>query len=274
MTKPLLEVENLTKKFTLSKSLFGKKEELVAVDQVSFSLDKGKTLGIVGESGSGKSTLARCIIGLYQDVEGKIIFDGQDLTDLSKKELRQVKTRMQMVFQDPYSSLNPRFTAGNIILESLRVGSKKSQREKVEKVKKTMERCGLSSRYYNRYPHEFSGGQRQRISIARALVTEPDLLILDEPTSALDVSIQAQIIGLLKDLQKELGLTYLFISHDLAVVANLCHEVAVMDQGKIVEKGSRDQIFIRPQQAYTKKLLQAIPIDHPAQRRLDSMGTK
>lgn len=274
MTKPLLEVENLTKKFTLSKSLFGKKEELVAVDQVSFSLDKGKTLGIVGESGSGKSTLARCIIGLYQDVEGKIIFDGQDLTDLSKKELRQVKTRMQMVFQDPYSSLNPRFTAGNIILESLRVGSKKSQREKVEKVKKTMERCGLSSRYYNRYPHEFSGGQRQRISIARALVTEPDLLILDEPTSALDVSIQAQIIGLLKDLQKELGLTYLFISHDLAVVANLCHEVAVMDQGKIVERGSRDQIFIRPQQAYTKKLLQAIPIDHPAQRRLDSMGTK
>ena len=274
MTKPLLEVENLTKKFTLSKSLFGKKEELVAVDQVSFSLDKGKTLGIVGESGSGKSTLARCIIGLYQDVEGKIIFDGQDLTDLSKKEFRQIKTRMQMVFQDPYSSLNPRFTAGNIILESLRVGSKKSQREKVEKVKKTMERCGLSSRYYNRYPHEFSGGQRQRISIARALVTEPDLLILDEPTSALDVSIQAQIIGLLKDLQKELGLTYLFISHDLAVVANLCHEVAVMDQGKIVERGSRDQIFIRPQQAYTKKLLQAIPIDHPAQRRLDSMGTK
>lgn len=274
MTKPLLEVENLTKKFTLSKPLFGKKEELVAVDQVSFSLGKGKTLGIVGESGSGKSTLARCIIGLYQDVEGKIIFDGQDLTDLSKKEFRQIKTRMQMVFQDPYSSLNPRFTAGNIILESLRVGSKKSQREKAEKVKETMERCGLSSRYYNRYPHEFSGGQRQRISIARALVTEPDLLILDEPTSALDVSIQAQIIGLLKDLQKELGLTYLFISHDLAVVANLCHEVAVMDQGKIVEKGSRDQIFIRPQQAYTKKLLQAIPIDHPAQRRLDSMGTK
>lgn len=267
MTKSLLEVENLTKKFTLGKKLFGQKEELLAVDNVSFSLDQGKTLGIVGESGSGKSTLARCIIGLYREVQGKILFDGQDLVTLSKKDFRKVRPRIQMVFQDPYSSLNPRFSAGNMILESLRNMPGRVQGDPRERVKKTMELCGLSSSYYNRYPHEFSGGQRQRISIARALVTQPDLVILDEPTSALDVSIQAQIIDLLKDLQKEFSLTYLFISHDLAVVANLCHHVAVMEKGKIVERGSRDEIFIHPQEDYTKKLLRAIPVDHPSKRK-------
>lgn len=274
MTKSLLEVENLTKKFTLSKKLFGQKEELLAVDHVSFSLDQGKTLGIVGESGSGKSTLARCIIGLYQEVQGKILFDGQDLVTMSKKDFRRVRPRIQMVFQDPYSSLNPRFSAGNMILESLRNMPGKIQGDPRERVKETMELCGLSSNYYNRYPHEFSGGQRQRISIARALVTQPDLVILDEPTSALDVSIQAQIIDLLKDLQKEFSLTYLFISHDLAVVANLCHDVAVMEKGKIVERGSRDEIFIRPQEDYTKKLLRAIPIDHPSKRKSSSICSR
>ena len=267
MTKSLLEVENLSKKFTLGKKLFGQKEELLAVDNVSFSLDQGKTLGIVGESGSGKSTLARCIIGLYREVQGKILFDGQDLVTLSKKDFRKVRPRIQMVFQDPYSSLNPRFSAGNMILESLRNMPGRVQGDPRERVKETMELCGLSSSYYNRYPHEFSGGQRQRISIARALVTQPDLVILDEPTSALDVSIQAQIIDLLKDLQKEFSLTYLFISHDLAVVANLCHHVAVMEKGKIVERGSRDEIFIHPQEDYTKKLLRAIPVDHPSKRK-------
>lgn len=267
MTKSLLEVENLSKKFTLGKKLLGQKEELLAVDNVSFSLDKGKTLGIVGESGSGKSTLARCIIGLYREVQGKILFDGQDLVTLSKKDFRKVRPRIQMVFQDPYSSLNPRFSAGNMILESLRNMPGRVQGDPRERVKETMELCGLSSSYYNRYPHEFSGGQRQRISIARALVTQPDLVILDEPTSALDVSIQAQIIDLLKDLQKEFSLTYLFISHDLAVVANLCHHVAVMEKGKIVERGSRDEIFIHPQEDYTKKLLRAIPVDHPSKRK-------
>lgn len=274
MTKSLLEVENLTKKFILSKKLFGQKEELLAVDHVSFSLDQGKTLGIVGESGSGKSTLARCIIGLYQEVQGKILFDGQDLVTMSKKDFRRVRPRIQMVFQDPYSSLNPRFSAGNMILESLRNMPGKIQGDPRERVKETMELCGLSSSYYNRYPHEFSGGQRQRISIARALVTQPDLVILDEPTSALDVSIQAQIIDLLKDLQKEFSLTYLFISHDLAVVANLCHDVAVMEKGKIVERGSRDEIFIRPQEDYTKKLLRAIPTDHPSKRKSSSICSR
>ena len=274
MAQELLKVENLSKSFLLSKNLLGKKEILKAVDQVSFSLDQGETLGIVGESGSGKSTLARCIMGLYPDVEGHIYFDGQDINALSPKNLHSLRPRMQMVFQDPYSSLNPRFTAGAIILESLRNLKKGKKEDQVEKVKETMEVCGLSPDFYQRYPYEFSGGQRQRISIARALVTEPDLVILDEPTSALDVSIQAQIIDLLKKLQKDLGLTYIFISHDLAVVANLCHQVAVMEKGHLVETGDLEDLFQNPKKDYTKRLLRAIPIDHPSKRKNSSICTK
>lgn len=265
----ILRCEHVKKSFPIkgTKRLFGKPKTVKAVDNVSLTLEEGETLGIVGESGSGKSTLARCIMRLYDDVEGKIVLLGTDITNLSQKELRPHRKEMQMIFQDPYSSLNPRMTAGEIIGENLRTQGDVTGPELKKRTLETMELCGLSEYHYPRYPHEFSGGQRQRISIARALITNPKLVIADEPTSALDVSIQAQIINLLEDLQEELGLSYIFISHDLAVVEHISTRVAVMYRGKIVESGDKEEIYHHPKHEYTKTLLSAIPVSHPAMRK-------
>lgn len=263
----LLEVKHLTKRFVTRKSLFQPKKELLAVDDVSFSLEAGKTLGIVGESGSGKSTLARCVMRLYDDVEGTILLQGEDITRLSQRQLRPYRKKMQMVFQDPFSSLNPRMSAQEIVEETLYNQGVGDGKERRERALETMELCGLSRYHATRFPHEFSGGQRQRLAIARAFVSRPDLVICDEPTSALDVSIQAQIINLLMDLQEEMGLSYLFISHDLAVVEHIAQEVAVMYRGRVVEQGPREVIFQDPRHAYTKRLLAAIPPNHPREAR-------
>ncbi|MDO5713526.1 MAG: ATP-binding cassette domain-containing protein [Tissierellia bacterium] len=266
----ILRCEHVKKFFPMKgskKSIFGKPDMVKAVNDVSFVLKEGETLGIVGESGSGKSTLARCIMRLYDNVEGKIELLGKDITHLSQKELRPYRKHMQMIFQDPYSSLNPRMTAGEIIGENLKNQGNIHGAELRQRTLETMELCGLSKYHYPRYPHEFSGGQRQRISIARALITNPKLVIADEPTSALDVSIQAQIINLLKDLQDELSLSYIFISHDLAVVEHISTKVAVMYLGKIVEAGEKEEIYHHPKHEYTKTLLSAIPISHPGMRK-------
>lgn len=263
----LLEVKHLTKRFKSRKSLFQRPKELLAVDNVSFTLKAGQTLGIVGESGSGKSTLARCVMRLYDDIEGTILLRGDDITHLSQRQMRPYRKKMQMVFQDPFSSLNPRMSAQEIVEETLYNQGVAKGIERRELALETMELCGLSRYHATRFPHEFSGGQRQRLAIARAFVSQPDLVICDEPTSALDVSIQAQIINLLMDLQEEMHLSYLFISHDLAVVEHLAQDVAVMYRGRIVEQGSREDIFTAASHPYTQRLLAAIPPDHPRQRK-------
>lgn len=262
----ILRCENVSKTFYRKKeSFFGKPSEVHAVKGVSFVLEEGKTLGIVGESGSGKSTLARCIMGLYSDVGGKITLMGKNITNLSQREMLPYRKVMQMIFQDPYSSLNPRMTCGENIGETLyNQGVRRKELE--ERTLITMEQCGLLREYYPRYPHEFSGGQRQRIAIARALITSPKLILCDEPTSALDVSIQAQIINLLEDLQEEMGLSYIFISHDLAVVEHISDDVAVMYLGEVVETGTKKEIYGNPKHPYTKTLLSAIPVSHPKYR--------
>lgn len=265
----LLKVINLTKDFPLGKrGLFSKGESKRAVDSVSFSMERGQTLGIVGESGSGKSTLARCILRLYDDIEGQVIFEGQDILQAKKDQIKALRKDIQMIFQDPYSSLNPRMTAGQIVSEPLvNLGFKGDIKKEAVGI---MERCGLSSHHFHRYPHEFSGGQRQRIGIARALIVKPKLVIADEPTSALDVSIQAQIMNLLKDLQEEMGLSYLFISHNLAVVKHISDQVGVMYKGRLIELNKAEEIYKNPQEDYTKKLLAAIPVDHPSERKKES----
>lgn len=266
MSQPILRLDNVTKTFPLEKkSLFNRHpDELKAVDGVTLFVQKGRTLGIVGESGSGKSTLGRCILGLYPDIQGDILFEGESIIDYTPTKLRKYRRHVQMIFQDPYSSLNPRMKAGEIIAEPLiNLGETKDLKAKVLE---TMERCGLQPHHYDRYPHEFSGGQRQRIGIARALILEPEIIIADEPTSALDVSIQAQIINLMEKLQKEMGLTYIFISHDLSVVEHISDDVAVMYLGQIVEVAPREELYKNPRHPYTKKLLNAIPIDNPRKR--------
>lgn len=263
----LLRLENVTKDFPIGrKPIFsGKQKTFRAVDNVSFSLGEKETLGIVGESGSGKSTLARCILKLYDDIEGKIIFQDKDILQTDKKEMLDVRKEIQMIFQDPYSSLNPRMTAGQIIAEPLvNLGFKGDLRKEALKM---LLMCGLSKHHYERYPHEFSGGQRQRIGIARALIVKPKLVLADEPTSALDVSIQAQIMNLLEDLQEEMNLSYIFISHNLAVVEHISDRVGVMYKGKIVELNDREEIYRNPQDDYTKKLLSAIPAERPSPRK-------
>ncbi len=264
LRKPLLEVRNLRKCFPIKKSLTGKTlQELVAVDDVSFDLYPGETLGIVGESGCGKTTLGRTILKLHPSSGGEIIYNGQDIAGYSRTQMRSLRTEMQIIFQDPYSSLPPRATVGDILSEPVKVHKIVPPSEVKNYVIKLMEQCGLRDYYYERYPHEFSGGQRQRICIARALAVNPKLVICDEPVSALDVSIQAQIINLLKQLQRERNLTYLFISHDLSVVKFISDKIGVMYLGSMVEFGAKKDIFTNPLHPYTRALFSAIPSPDP-----------
>ncbi|MDG2053966.1 MAG: ATP-binding cassette domain-containing protein [Phycisphaerales bacterium] len=258
--QPLLSVQNLSTYFPVRTGLFRRVTgQLKAVDDVSFDLHRGHTLGLVGESGCGKSTLARTILRLIKAHSGNVNFDGQNLMALSGRQLRRQRQSMQIIFQDPVGSLNPRLRIGSIVGEPLRVHRIASGKELQKRVHALLEECGMPASAAQRFPHEFSGGQRQRIGIARALALEPRLVVCDEPTSALDVSIQAQILNLLQDLQDRHGLAYLFISHDMAVISHICDRIAVMNKGKIVELGPRDQVVKNPQHPYTQRLLAAVP---------------
>ena len=260
----LLELKGLKKNFVVARNLFGRpKKFLHAVDNVSFKLKKGKTLGIVGESGCGKTTMGRTILRLHEANGGEVWFNGQEVTKLSNKAFDKLRPNMQMIFQDPYASLSPRLTVGAIIGEAALEHGLITKAEYRDYVLKVMKMCGLQPHYYERYPHEFSGGQRQRICIARALALKPKLVVCDEPVSALDVSIQAQIINMLKELQKELGLTYVFISHDLSVVKHISDEVGVMYLGSMVEYGAKERIFNNTLHPYTKALFSAVPVPNP-----------
>jgi oligopeptide transport system ATP-binding protein len=265
----LLRVRDLRKEFPVRSGFLIERvsHTINAVDGVSFEIEEGKTLGLVGESGSGKSTTGYCILQLTKPTSGSIRFDGKELTKLSGEQLRKVRQDMQIVFQDPYSSLDPRMTVGNIVSEPLEVhgmGTRKSRRETVRRL---LEVVGFNPNFTNRYPHEFSGGQRQRIGIARALALSPKLIVCDEPVSALDVSIQAQILNLLKDLQRDFGLTYLFISHDLAVVRTMADDIAVMNRGKLVEVGRAEEVYANPKDEYTRALFTAVPVPDPRRQR-------
>lgn len=260
----ILEVKNLKKYFPLNRNFFGKPQTyLRAVDNVSFGVKKGQTIGVVGESGCGKTTLGRTILKLYDSDGGKIWFDGKDLTEIKRNKMNNLRVDIQLVFQDPYSSLPPRMTVGSIISEAVKVHNIVPKEEVQSYVLKIMEQCGLQPSYYDRYPHEFSGGQRQRICIARALAVKPKLVICDEPVSALDVSIQAQVINLLKKLQNEMDLTYVFISHDLSVVKYITNQILVMYLGNMMEYGDTDEIFDNPLHPYTKALFSAVPVPNP-----------
>lgn len=263
----ILEVRHLKKHFVLKKTLMGKPiSTLKAVDDVSFTVLPGETLGIVGESGCGKTTMGRTILKLHQPTSGQIFFKGEDIAKKSSKEMRALRTKMQIVFQDPYSSLPPRSTVGDILSEPVKVHGIVPPDKVKEYVLELMEQCGLRDYYYERYPHEFSGGQRQRICIARALAVMPELVVCDEPVSALDVSIQAQIINLLKKLQKERNLTYLFISHDLSVVKFISDKIGVMYLGSMMEFGTKDEIFENPLHPYTNALFSAVPNPDPDEK--------
>lgn len=264
MAEDILVVKNLKKYFPIKKNFFGKPTVFVrAVDGVSFTVKKGNTLGIVGESGCGKTTMGRTILRLHDITDGEVIYDGKNIQKLSNKEMRKMRPKMQIIFQDPYSSLSPRITVGEIIGEAVREHRIVEKSQYKQHILQTMINCGLQPHYFDRYPHEFSGGQRQRICIARALSLNPELVICDEPVSALDVSIQAQIINLLKDLQKKHNLTYIFISHDLSVVEHISDQVGVMYLGSLVEFADTEKIFNNPCHPYTKALFSAIPIPDP-----------
>ena len=259
----LLEVKDLCKYFPVNKGLFKEKSYVKAVDRVSFTLNKGETLGIVGESGCGKTTMGRTVLKLYNPTSGKIIFQGQDITNKSTKEMVPLRKELQMIFQDPYASLDPRMTVGDIIGEAIDVHKLYTGEERTNKIRNLLSRVGLASDHINRYPHEFSGGQRQRIGIARALAVQPSFIVCDEPISALDVSIQAQVINMLEELQEELGLTYLFIAHDLSMVKHISTHIGVMYLGRMVEKGESNAVYSECLHPYTKALLSAVPIPDP-----------
>ena len=265
--QPLLSVEGLKTYFPVRGTPLGAAPRFVrAVDGVDFTIGKGKTLGLVGESGSGKTTVGRTILRLIAATEGAVDFDNQDVFSLDNKAMRALRRRMQIIFQDPMSSLNPRMNIATIVAEPLIVHSDLSRSQRKQRVGELLERVGLSAGYMTRYPHEFSGGQRQRIGIARALASGPDFIVCDEPVSALDVSIQAQILNLLSDLQRDMGLSFLFIAHNLAVVEHFSDEVAVMYLGRIVEKADRDSLYARPMHPYTQALLSAIPVPDPEKK--------
>jgi oligopeptide transport system ATP-binding protein len=260
---PLVEVSHLVKHFTRDAGMFRAGTRIAAVDDVSFSIEAGETFGLVGESGSGKTTTGRCILRLIEPSSGDVRFRGEDVRAFSNRRMREARRDMQIVFQDPYSSLNPRMRARQIVEEPLiihKLGARQARRERVAELFRLV---GLDPAHLDRYPHQFSGGQRQRIGLARALALNPSFVILDEPVSALDVSVQAQVVNLLMDLQQQLTLTYLFIAHDLRLVEHICNRVAVMYLGKIVEMGPTAALFASPQHAYTKALLSAIPVPDP-----------
>jgi ABC-type oligopeptide transport system ATPase subunit len=260
---PLVEVSRLVKQFTRGAGLFQSGTTVTAVDDVSFAIDEGETFGLVGESGSGKTTTGRCMLRLVEPTSGEVKFRGENVLGFARARMRQARRDMQIVFQDPYSSLNPRMRARQIVEEPLIIHKIGSRAERRARVAELFELVGLNAAHLERYPHQFSGGQRQRIGLARALALNPSFLILDEPVSALDVSIQAQVINLLMDLQQQLKLTYLFIAHDLRLVEHICSRVAVMYLGKIVEMAPTASLFAAPQHAYTRALLSAIPIPDP-----------
>jgi oligopeptide transport system ATP-binding protein len=265
----LLQVRNLVKQFPIKRGLIFERtvDYVNAVDDVSFDIERGTTLGLVGESGSGKSTTGYCVLQILRPTSGSVVFQGRDLTELQGEELRKTRRSMQLVFQDPHASLDPRMTVGDIVGEPLAIHKVGSRAERRNRVRELLDTVGFDPSFTNRYPHEFSGGQRQRIGIARALALSPDLLVLDEPVSALDVSIQAQILNLLKDLQREFGLTYLFIAHDLAVVRTMSDRIAVMSAGKLVEQGPAEEVYAQPKDRYTKELLAAVPVPDPRKMR-------
>jgi oligopeptide transport system ATP-binding protein len=268
--QPLLKVTDLVKHFPVRRGLLLDREvdRVKAVDGVSFSVGRGETLGLVGESGSGKSTLSRTILQLLEPTSGSVLFDGREIAGLPRRKMRPLRREMQMIFQDPFASLNPRKRAGQIVGDPLRqFGAPSSSAELRRRVDELLERVGLATEHHDRYPHEFSGGQRQRIGIARALALRPKLIVADEPVSALDVSIQAQIVNLLQDLQDELGFTYVFVAHDIGVVRHVSDRIAVMHEGRIVEEGAADQLCESPRDPYTKALLAAVPIPDPREAR-------
>lgn len=268
MAEELLKVENLKKYFPIKSGLLQKTTGNVkAVDDISFIINKGETFGLVGESGCGKSTTGRTILRLHEKTEGNVEFKGIKIHDLKREELRKLRPKMQMIFQDPYSSLNPRMTVGQVIGEALIEHKLVSKLDAKDKVLEVMDLCGLAPYHIKRYPHEFSGGQRQRIGIARALALNPEFIVADEPVSALDVSIQSQIINLLIESQEKYGLSYLFISHDLSVVKHICHKVGVMYLGSLIEFADKDGLYKNPLHPYTKALLSAVPIPDPTIKR-------
>lgn len=263
--KVLVDVQQLKKHFVKSRNVWGRTSEVLkAVDGVSFQIKKGETFGLVGESGSGKSTVGRCILRLYDYTDGTVKFDGQDLSKLGEKELKPFRSRIQSIFQDPYSSLNPGMSVLDLIGEPMNIhGLYKNMDERKEAVGALLEKVGLKREHLTRFPHEFSGGQRQRISIARALSVRPDFVVCDEPISALDVSVQAQVVNMLEDLQAEFGLTYLFIAHDLSMVRHISDRIGVMYHGRLVEVADSDELYENPLHPYTKALLSAIPVPDP-----------
>jgi oligopeptide transport system ATP-binding protein len=265
----LIQVRDLTKHFPITRGIILQRQvgAVQAVDGITFDIQRGETLGMVGESGCGKTTAGRTILQLYRPTAGQVIFDGIDLTALKGESLRRMRRRIQMIFQDPFASLNPRMPISRIVGEPLRAHKLASGKARIERVQELMRVVGLNPRFINRYPHEFSGGQRQRIGVARALASNPDFIVCDEPISALDVSIQAQVVNLLEDLQAELGLTYLFIAHDLSMVRHICNRVAVMYLGHIVELAEKNELYDHPLHPYTQALLSAVPVPDPAVER-------
>ena len=268
VVQPIIQAKGLFKEFSLEAGFFQKNKKTVyAVNDVNLAIQRGSTYGLVGESGCGKSTTGRAILRLFEKTDGNVYFEGKDIFALKKKELRDLRPKMQMIFQDPYSSLNPRLSVDSLVGEALLSHKLCSKDELPERVAKTIERCGLARYHMKRYPHEFSGGQRQRIGIARALILNPSFIVADEPVSALDVSIQSQIVNLMMDLQEEMGFSYLFISHDLSIVKHICHKIGVMYLGSLVELAPKNELYDNPLHPYTKALLSAVPIPDPTIKR-------